>query len=256
MKTRILTGLAIVLCVIPPLLLGGILLDALVALIVLLGGMEMFSLLKNYKKMPPVFYFVVLILCLSLLYIPSAYVTPTISLCLLVLLSMPVLTPRMNSLDGLIMCAIFALFYSFAHAFTVIFDTHSYFIWYIIIATYSCDTGAYFVGSFFGKHKLCERLSPKKTIEGSVGGIVVSFILSMLFAYFFLKEVSMVMLVIASLTLPIVSQIGDLSFSSIKRYFGIKDFSNLFPGHGGILDRVDSLVYNLIYFYCLLQFIL
>ncbi len=255
MKTRAITGLMIVGCVIPPLVFGGILLNALVALIVVVGGFELFMLMENYKKMPPIFYLAILLACFSLLFVPEAYVLACLSLAILILFSMPVITGLLHSLDAIMMCAIFIVLFIFANAFTVIHDTNPNYIWYIIFATYVCDTGAYLVGSFFGKTKLCKRLSPNKTIEGSVGGIVFSFIISMTFAYYYLSEVSIFMLIFASLTLPVVSQIGDLSFSAIKRHFHIKDFSNIFPGHGGFLDRVDSLLYNLIYFYCLLQFI-
>ena len=119
---------------------------------------------------------------------------------------------------------------------------------YIAFATYGSDTGAYFAGVTFGKHKLIPRLSPKKTIEGSIGGIILGTILASLLAYFYPLNMSFIQSVILAFILTITAQIGDLTFSSLKRYVGIKDFSNLLPGHGGVLDRIDSLLFNSLVF--------
>ena len=124
---------------------------------------------------------------------------------------------------------------------------------YVIIISYMCDSFAYLIGIKFGKHKLNSRISPKKTIEGSVGGwicgAIISFIWAMLFNYF---GRSPMQIAITSLCLPIGSEIGDLAFSYIKRHYGVKDFSNLIPGHGGILDRLDSNIFCIILFGALL----
>ena len=115
------------------------------------------------------------------------------------------------------------------------------------------DIGAYFVGILFGKHKMNPRISPKKTWEGFVGGIVISTLFSTLFALimalvhrpilprFDLNQIYWVVLV--SIVMPLAGDIGDFVFSAIKRNEGIKDFSNLLPGHGGILDRIDSMLF-------------
>ncbi len=255
MKTRIITALFLIAAAIIVLFLGGLTLDIVIALAVIIGCFELFDLLKNYKKMPPIFYGIIALSCAVLVFIEQKNAIPLLCLVLINLLALPVYTKRLNSLDALIMCAIYILMYFFAYAFRSIYMIDSIYIWYIVFATYACDTGAYFAGYFFGKRKLCERLSPKKTMEGSIGGILFSLLLSVTFAYFYLPNVSWWFIGFASLTLPIVSQVGDLSFSAIKRYFNIKDFSNIFPGHGGILDRMDSLLFNSIYFYCLLQLI-
>ncbi len=120
----------------------------------------------------------------------------------------------------------------------------------LIIAWFS-DMGAYFAGSFLGKHKLCEKISPKKTVEGFIGGIVAAVAFSLLGAWMY-QMVSLDgaglqvqygwIALIALVTAPI-SVVGDLFCSVIKRRQGIKDFGNLFPGHGGVLDRFDSLIF-------------
>ncbi len=120
---------------------------------------------------------------------------------------------------------------------------------YIFVATFATDTFAYFGGYFFGKHKLIERISPKKTIEGSISGYVMSAIISILFAKFLLQGVvSMNFMIATSLLIPIFSQVGDLAFSITKRHFNLKDFGFVFPGHGGVLDRIDSVIFSLITF--------
>ena len=108
------------------------------------------------------------------------------------------------------------------------------------------DTAAYFVGCMIGKHKLIEAISPKKTIEGSVGAIVGSVVGFLLYGALLSSMgyyVDFFGLVILSLLCGVVAQLGDLSASLIKRTYQAKDFSNLIPGHGGLLDRVDSLFF-------------
>lgn len=109
------------------------------------------------------------------------------------------------------------------------------------------DSGAYFAGVFLGKHKLCPAISPKKTIEGAVGGLISGALGSLLIGLVFLliyKDVNInfLPLIIIGLVNPIVSIIGDLTFSVIKRSCGIKDFGSIMPGHGGMLDRFDSII--------------
>lgn len=112
------------------------------------------------------------------------------------------------------------------------------------------DAGAYFVGSFIGKHKLCPEISPKKTIEGAVGGVIVCVAATCGVGYLFSQfiytgtiSVNYINLIIISLIGSLLSILGDLSFSLIKRSCHIKDYGNLIPGHGGVLDRFDSVIF-------------
>ena len=115
---------------------------------------------------------------------------------------------------------------------------------YLFLITILTDTFALFIGKSFGKHKLAPLISPNKTIEGAVGGSVVATILASLFYIFVVKDYSSIIIVIVlTFVLSLVGQLGDLIKSSIKRHAGIKDFSNLIPGHGGILDRLDSIIF-------------
>lgn len=123
-----------------------------------------------------------------------------------------------------------------------------YLVWMIFISSWISDTCAYFVGVLFGKHKLAPVLSPKKSIEGSIGGIAGSAIVGALFGYYLDSTLGagqfMVMLAIVGGVGSVISQVGDLAASAIKRNYEIKDYGNLIPGHGGIMDRFDSVIFT------------
>lgn len=128
-------------------------------------------------------------------------------------------------------------------------------ILFILFTACFTDTFAYFTGSFLGKHKLCPKISPKKTVEGAVGGvlgcILANVILYAVYNNFFFENPSnnYVAIVIVSVVLSVVGMCGDLTASLIKRNYGIKDFGNLIPGHGGIMDRFDSILFVSAAFY-------
>ncbi|OPJ57125.1 phosphatidate cytidylyltransferase [Alkalithermobacter paradoxus] len=126
------------------------------------------------------------------------------------------------------------------------------FIWVVFIIAWMTDTFAYFSGYFFGKHKLIPQVSPKKTIEGSIGGIVGSILSCIVFAY--IVDVSILHITIIGFLGSILAQLGDLFASSIKRFIKIKDYGKLIPGHGGILDRFDSILFTapFVYYYVLI----
>jgi len=115
------------------------------------------------------------------------------------------------------------------------------------ILSFACDTFAYFTGLTLGKHKLAPKVSPKKTVEGSVGGIAGNLVCGLLFAYvmdrWFQAGIGYWQMALLALLCGVVAQIGDLSFSLIKREFGIKDYGHLFLEHGGVLDRFDSVLF-------------
>ena len=125
----------------------------------------------------------------------------------------------------------------------------------LALATLGADTGAYFTGMLWGKHKLNPRLSPKKTIEGSIGGIVLGTVLSVAYGAYSGVDIPFYVLLVMCFVLTMTGQVGDLTFSSIKRTFEVKDYSQLLPGHGGILDRFDSILFNAMVFGVLLYFV-
>ena len=109
------------------------------------------------------------------------------------------------------------------------------FLGYILLACFMSDSFAYICGYFFGKHKLLPHVSPKKTWEGAFGGYFFSLLISFIYALYFLSEINLYILLFISILLPFVAQVGDLSFSLIKRHFAIKDFSHLIPYHNVLL---------------------
>ena len=100
-----------------------------------------------------------------------------------------------------------------------------------------------------GKHKLLEEISPKKTWEGTIGGTIIgTFVSTVFYVTVINPNINLGIIILVSLFLSIIGQFGDLVFSAIKRYYGKKDFSNIMPGHGGVLDRLDSLIFVLLGF--------
>lgn len=115
-----------------------------------------------------------------------------------------------------------------------------------LVASFATDTGAYFAGRFFGRHKLAPEISPGKTLEGSMGGILFSF-LALLAYTAWVREVfpfGLLELWLFSLLLSLAAQLGDLAESMLKRFAGVKDSGRFLPGHGGLLDRIDSLLFT------------
>ena len=125
-------------------------------------------------------------------------------------------------------------------------DTGKYVYLLIFLGAWMTDIFAYFTGVFFGKHKLIPDVSPKKTVEGSIGGTVfcaISFVvLGIVTDAFFGTEANLIFLAVGGVLAALIAQIGDLIMSVIKRHYGIKDYGKLFPGHGGMLDRFDSVL--------------
>lgn len=124
-----------------------------------------------------------------------------------------------------------------------IFDTGMSLYWLIFICSWGCDTCAYAVGMLIGKHKLAPVLSPKKSIEGAVGGTLGATLLGFLYGSFFMSDRAAPCALICAVG-AVLSQIGDLTASAIKRNHDIKDYGHLIPGHGGILDRFDSVIFT------------
>ena len=112
---------------------------------------------------------------------------------------------------------------------------------FVVLAAWACDTACYFAGTRLGRHKLAPLLSPGKTVEGAIGGVIGALIAATYLGYEF--DFGWTHSIILGFVISIVSQIGDLSKSAIKREIGIKDFGALVPGHGGILDRFDGLLF-------------
>lgn len=124
-----------------------------------------------------------------------------------------------------------------------------YLVWLVFLSSWGCDTCAYCAGMLLGKHKMAPKLSPKKTVEGAVGGVLGAALLGFLYGAYFeghMVELARpgVISAAACAIAAVISQIGDLAASAIKRNHGVKDYGHLIPGHGGILDRFDSMIFT------------
>ncbi len=131
-------------------------------------------------------------------------------------------------------------------------------VWYIFMAAWGTDILAYLVGKYLGKHKFSE-ISPKKTIEGCIGGLIGAVLFVLIYTAFLNKvfntNISYILMTSYAIIWSILGQIGDFAASTVKRYTGIKDYSNLLPGHGGMLDRFDSVIFIAPFAYILLMLI-
>lgn len=140
-------------------------------------------------------------------------------------------------------------------------DTHGVvFLILGLCGAWIADSGAYFAGTFFGKHKLCPEISPKKTVEGLIGGIVTTSVIFVVFNAIYINLISKeglhanyILLALAGAVCALIGTLGDLSASMIKRQCGIKDYGNIMPGHGGMMDRFDSVLFVMPTFYAFLS---
>lgn len=154
--------------------------------------------------------------------------------------------------------SIFLVFYSVVFLMHLAFirklDSGIAFLFMPIIGAYVTDTGAYFTGMLMGKHKLIPAISPNKTVEGAIGGIITTIIAFVIYGVVMSSMgyvVNYLLLIVLAILCGVISQFGDLSASVIKRNFSVKDFGHIIPGHGGFVDRVDSLMFvaPLVYYF-------
>jgi len=122
-------------------------------------------------------------------------------------------------------------------------------IFFLLLVTWASDTGAYIVGTLYGRHRLAPTISPKKTVEGLVGGLIGAIIVAYAARWWFLPEFSGLDCLVLAILLTITGLWGDLTESAMKRSVGMKDSGRILPGHGGMLDRLDSLLFTAPVFY-------
>ena len=254
MKQRIITGLILALVLFPALYVGGWPLRAVVIFFLTISTYEVIH--ATGKKFPLWLLILLLASVFVLGTIQLEYLLPLIITLFIGLFIITILTEVFHTDD---LAYLFMMTLVMALTLRSVHEIQSYgtrMVVYIAFITYATDTAAYFAGSFFGKTKLIPRISPKKTVEGSIGGWIGGFLTGLGFGFLFIRSISFELILVSSLILPVVGQFGDLAFSALKRHYNIKDFGSLLPAHGGVLDRIDSLIFNLLFFYVLMIFFL
>ncbi len=250
MKKRIISAIVMLAIVIPIVWYGGSIFRLGVGIVSILALKEMLDLKKSHHQLPIL---VELIAVISLLLIVLAeydgysilfgITYRGLAILLLSLLGLSIFydEKKYTATDALFLIGSVLLLGVSFNAMILARMTDLYLFIYLILIFIFTDTFAMLSGMLFGRHKLIPKVSPKKTVEGSVLGSIIGTIVASLFYHFFVSDIT-VLVVIVTLILSIIGQIGDLIFSKIKRENDIKDFSNLIPGHGGILDRLDSTI--------------
>ena len=240
--------------------------DVAMAIVAIISLQEYFNAFNKYKPIKWIGYLIAFLICFIHL-VPQeqlfSYIGLSIPIVIVALfIELVIKDLKINIID--IAITLFGIFYVVLFTMFVPIlagvENGKILIWYAIFAAWGSDTTAYIVGKTFklGKHKF-SKVSPNKSVEGCIGGVIGAVILSLIFTVCMDKlswfEISYVKVLIVSAILSIIGQFGDFSASSIKRFTGIKDFSNLIPGHGGLLDRIDSLIFIAPFAYILLTLI-
>lgn len=264
-KTRLLSGVVLVILIVAVLYCGGYVTAGAMLLLSLGGIYELLRIYKLEKSAMGIISYAATILYYGLLvFDKSQYVMPLIIVYVLLVLGVYVTTyPRFTDKDA--SASVFAFLYvtvMLSYMYLVRDLNHGgALVVMVFVCSWVNDTCAYCVGVTLGKHKMTPKLSPKKSVEGLVGGIVGSAVVGACYGIFFDKQVyaldnaAIIFAVIGALGAG-VAVIGDLAASAIKRNNDIKDYGKLIPGHGGIMDRFDSIIFTApIIYYCLIYMI-
>lgn len=262
--TRLISGIILVLLSIVFVGQGGALLFGVTALISIIGLFELYRVLGIEKKSLAVVGYITACSYYGILWFEGQrYITLMIIASLMAMMALYVFTfPKYKTEE--ITGAFFGVCYvpvmlSFLYQ-TRAMNDGAYLVWLILLSSWGCDTCAYCSGMLLGRHKLAPVLSPKKSIEGAIGGALGAALLGFLYAVVFGGNMSeldnpQVACTAACAIAAVISQIGDLAASAIKRNHGIKDYGHLIPGHGGILDRFDSMIFTAPAIYFALTFL-
>lgn len=251
MRTRIITSIVLLVILVPAILYGGWPYSILIGLVTLLGSMELIHMAKISRRIIPSF--ITYIGVFGMVYFDYiANILPTHLMDGII----PIL-----SVVFLLICTVIVKGYDFTKAgvsaLTVFYlgiggyaaitirEADLYLFLFILLVVMSTDIGAYFIGSKIGKRKLAPTISPNKTLEGSLGGVIVSFIVAAVYLRFNHFTYTYGTMLFMAIILSVTGQFGDLIESAFKRHFGVKDSGHLIPGHGGILDRFDSVLFTL-----------
>lgn len=252
-STRLFSGIILVIIALFVVVTGGGILFLVTGMISLIGLFELYRVMGIHKNPLGIVGYITAVSYYGLLaFHGEQYVTLMAIAALMLLMAIYVLTfPRYKTEE--VMAAFFGVFYvavmlSYLYQVRTMNDGN-YLVWLIFLSSWGCDTCAYCSGMLLGKHKLAPVLSPKKSIEGAIGGTLGAALLGFFYAMALGHKMTdvanpMAACAIACGIAAVISQIGDLAASAIKRNHNIKDYGHLIPGHGGILDRFDSMLFT------------
>lgn len=253
-KTRLISGIILVILAIFFLYMGGY---YLLGCLVFLSGIGIYEYLKVNKLDKTAFYSVAMIYTVLLYYLSIVKLSKSVDLTLLLIIIcfMSHMAIYVFAYPKYDISAVARAFFGCIYVPTLLhfilltrnLNAGKYLVWLIFLSSWGCDTCAYCVGVLFGKHKMSPVLSPKKSIEGAIGGIVGTIILTYVFCRVFksqmvLSDTNVYIISGLSAIGAFISMVGDLAASAIKRNYDIKDYGKLIPGHGGVLDRFDSVI--------------
>jgi len=262
-KTRLLSGILLVIIALATIISGGDVLFATLLLISFIGMTEIYKVLEISGTLLGMAGYVAAVVYYFLLRLdkPEYIIMLAIGYLILIMVIYVFTYPKYRSEQ--VMLAFFGLFYV-AFMLSYVYQTRmlpqgAFIVWLVFLCSWGCDTCAYCVGMLFGKHKMAPKLSPKKSIEGAIGGVVGAALLGALYAFAINRlatgaDANVLQYAIICAAGGVISQVGDLAASAIKRNHDIKDYGKLIPGHGGIMDRFDSVIVTapLIYFLAVL----
>ena len=257
-KTRLLSGIVLVIIALALIITGGDLLLVSTLVISWIGMFELYRIFHIEKEAVGIIGY----LCAAIYYanlrfgfLPDIMIF-VLGTLILMMFAYVFTYPKYKTEQ--VLAAFFGVFYvavmlSYVYQ-TRMIEAGAYIVWLVFLCSWGCDTCAYCVGMLIGKHKMSPILSPKKSIEGAVGGVVGAALLGAIYAAVVGKnlqsENTIVLYAVICAVGALISMVGDLAASAIKRNHEIKDYGTLIPGHGGILDRFDSVIFTapIIYF--------
>lgn len=248
MKQRVITAVIALIIFIPLLYVGGMPFAILATLLGLIGISEILVMKKKLLVSPEA---ILAFLMTFTLVEPVPMLghidrTAVLSICSLCMLLLTVTSKNRFSFDDAGVLILGSLYVGMGfHYMIMARDAGLLTILYAFLIVWLTDSGAYLIGRKIGKHKLAPHVSPNKTWEGSIGGTVLAVLVLAVYLYFFSQRYSYSMMLLLTLIFSVGGQLGDLVESALKRHYGVKDSGKILPGHGGILDRFDSIMFIL-----------
>ena len=263
MKVRIISAIVALIIVIPLIYLGGYPFAIGCGILSILGYVEILKLKKSHQEIPNI---VKVLGLISLLYLvlgnygetslvySLSYDRVLIPLVLLLIPTVFYKKDKYKIEDAFYLLSGIYLIGLFFNLLIIIRDVDVFILLYLISVTIFTDTFAYAIGCLIGKHKMSPKISPKKSWEGAIAGVIGGVSIATIIYHYLVEPINFKIILI-TIILSIVGQIGDLVYSKIKRENDIKDFSNIMPGHGGILDRIDSLSFVIFTYVIIIMFL-